>query len=266
MQRRRKTVLFVLLLSFVFWQMTAGSDEEQQIYLLKMERIRLQQQIAKLKKDRAQLQQDGTAYASSHQTRLQSLRKRVSDAEQQLRDERTRSAAVLGGLRQQQYLLAVRRGMLERFMQRNRELITGWKTSVAGAVPMLADKEAAAADALLSESRLAGVSALELYNRFWTVLRAAVTGSFDSRSVTDEKQTQYRLLRIGRLLQYRSGEERAAFQFRTAKGWEWRSTPLTAADRLAVRDGVRMVDGKKAPDFVLLPIPSGLFSVPGGKK
>lgn len=262
-----RMLLLLLLFAGVLLPVLAADDEEQQLYRLKMERIRLQQQISKFKKERRQLKQDISSYRSTHRNGLQSLQKQVQDAEQQLRAERGRSAAVLAGLKRQQYLLAQRRGLLNRFMTRNRVLISAYNKTAAAAVPLLAGKESAALDGLQSESRLDGVTALEIYNRLWTVLRSGLMSSFDSQSSGDDKSRTARLLRLGRVLQYRSDGVKSSVLAPAGNAkWKKLRQPLSDSDRLALRRAVQMVDGKKPPDFVTLPVPVKLVEVKRGQK
>ncbi len=258
----KKIFIFFVTTLFLFTQQ-AVANKEQKLYQLKMKKAQLIKQIKQFQDRKIKLQTSINSYKTLQIKNLTAIQKRVKETEKNLRKEQIKKAISLGKLKKQQYLLHIKKRQLQQFMKRNRILINDFKNLIKKSAPMISQPETAAADALLSESRLSTISGLEIYNRLWTIARSGIMHSFDSQTTTDHNQPKFRLLRLGRILQYRSDrQEHASVKIKTySNDWIWSLKGLTLKNRLAIHKAVKMVDGKKAPDFIILPILANLFKL-----
>ena len=111
---------------------------------------------------------------------------------------------------------------------------------------------------MLADAEFANILPEEIFNRYYNFLNNELLIALDSE-VYVKGNTKY--LRIGWIIMAYSDDEGKDVGI-LVKGkdgeWEWKSN-LSFSMRKAIRDSMKMVEGKKAPALIEFPVPISLI-------
>ncbi|MBN2038971.1 MAG: DUF3450 family protein [Spirochaetes bacterium] len=257
---KKTAYLLILLLA------TALYAEDDKNYLLRKKIQESKQKIERLNKLTEETDKRIKDLSESHAKRI---KKRTSDIselgseirvlEKELRNAKLQNSTLKNSVKDFELQFASYRNSIEKNMEKSRQ-------SIRNNIPYNIEERNTNISKLISETEFESITPEEIFNRYYNFLNRELATGMDSE-VYSKGNIKY--LRIGWILLCYSDDQgkEAGILVKKNNKWEWK-TDIDFSTRKAIRDSIKMVEGKKAPDLMEFPVPLSLLkeTAKGGVK
>ncbi len=244
----------------------AYAAEEDKNYLLRKKIQEYQQKIERFNQQAIETDNQIKDLTESH---IKRVKKRKSDISEfnneitmlgkELKNEKLQNGSLKNSVRDYELQFSQYKNRIKKDMEESRE-------SVKTGIPYNISERDINISKLISDTEFESITPEEIYNRYYNFLNRELAASMDSE-VYSKNNIKY--LRIGWVLLCYSDDQGKEAGILTKKNnkWEWK-TDIDFTMRKAIRDSIKMVEGKKAPDLIDFPVPLSLIreSMKGGAK
>ena len=253
-------IFAVMLLVGTLFSSDSETDQ-MRVYKLKLNILKLKKNIKYFKAQRKILDIQIIEFNKNLNKRLSEEKGRLRQCQGELFKER-------GRLKEKELLFVAssnRRKLFENllsyFKRENTGLLNRFRYLVKNSFPFMLDAKSGAISRLLTETQLTSVSGMESYNRLWCLVKKDLYTSFDSR--VHKIEIGNKQLRLGNGLVFFLKNSKYELLFRKINpdgiSWLRKSDCLSYSQRSAVKLSFKIAEGKKAPDFILLPLSTSLI-------
>lgn len=111
---------------------------------------------------------------------------------------------------------------------------------------------------LIADTEFANISSEEIFNRYYNFLNKELLTAFDSEVYVEDN---LKYLRIGWIIMAyadESGNDVGILTRDNKNKWTWKND-IGFSMRKAIRDSIKMIEGKKAPELIDFPVPLSLI-------
>lgn len=248
----KKTAL-ILIIFFLAGSINADEDKN---YIMRKKIQETRNKIEEFSKNKKETDEKIEEFRTSHARRMKKrkadiakLETEVSELEKELKMKNIEKRALERGVKNKEIQFASFRNKLENSMQSYNSLIMEW-------FPYNREERSLNVKRLVADTEFENIIEEELFNRYNNFLNKELLLGLESEVYVKDN---VKYLRIGwMLLAYSNerGEDTGIITLKNDK-WTW-NRDLNFEMRKAVRDSIKMVEGKKAPDIILYPVPLSL--------
>ncbi len=258
--------LYFIVILFLFFGAAYGEDEEDKNYILRKKIQDAKKKIEEYKDKKKEIDEKIVEFKSTHTKRIDKrngdiskLTKDIASLERDLKGAKSEKRTLERQVRNNEMKFSA-------FRSRLKEYLTVYREEIAKGIPYNKEGRSTSITRLLSDIDIESISTEEILNRFNILISKELNLGLDSEVYVKENM---KYLRIGWMLMAYSDEEGKSAGLLTLKNgkWEWEND-LSFPMRKAVRNSIKMVEGKKAPDITLFPVSMSTISkdVKGVKK
>ena len=253
----------LLSLIFILCMFTIVNADEDKNYVYRKQIAEMQKKIDEYKKKTSESKKQIKDFSASHVERIKKrksdivdLTEDVTTLERELREKKIKNASQKRSLKNSEMRFAAFKKSLRKSMNQTEQSISEFPYNI--------EERNANISRLILDSELEGIPALELFNRYYNYLNRDLLTGMDSE-VFVKNNVKY--LRIGWVILCYTDENKDEEGLLLMKNnkWEW-NTKLDFSTRKAIRDSIKMVEGKKAPEMIEFPVPVSVIKNKGGIK
>ena len=177
------------------------------------------------------------------------LSENVSHHEKELKSKKLENKSLERSLKNHEIQFALFRKRLKKYME-------DYQRAIKKEIPYNKEERSLNVSGLITDVQFENITPEEIFNRFHNFLNKELLLALDSEVYVKDN---IKYLRIGWiLLSYSDDSGKNAGILTRKKGeWVWEDN-LSFSMRKAIRDSIKMVEGKKAPDLINFPIPMAL--------
>ncbi len=190
---------------------------------------------------------------------IKRLNSDVIKLERELKNEKYQNSTLKRSLKNFEIQFSLYRDKIKNQMDLN-------KKSIKTGFPYNKEERTTNISRLITDAEFESIAPEEIFNRYYNFLNRELLIGLDSEVYVKE---DIKYLRIGWIILAYSDDQGKEVGLLTMKNdkWEWK-TNLDFTMRKTIRDSIKMVEGKKAPDLMDFPIPLSLVreSMKGGAK
>lgn len=248
-----KKISYILIL-FMGVALFAEDDKN---YLLRKKIQEAKQRIEQLNQLSTDTENRIKELSESHSSRIKKRNTDISELgaeisllEKDLKNAKLQNRSLKNSVRNYELQFASYRDSIKKHMEDSRQ-------SVKDGLPYSIEERSENISKLISETEFESITPEEIYNRYYNFLNRELATGMDSE-VYSKGNIKY--LRIGWILLCYSDDQgtEAGILVKRKNKWEWK-TDIDFSMRKAIRDSIKMVEGKKAPDLMEFPVPLSLF-------
>ncbi|MDY6934167.1 MAG: DUF3450 family protein [Spirochaetota bacterium] len=244
-----------ILLLFIIINSAHGEDDKN--FILRKRIMETKKKIESYNSKSKEIEGRTEEFSKKHAERVKKRRRDisrlgedVSKFEKELRVENIKIMSNKKVLKNLERQFAV-------FRKKIKENMNNYNQSILKGLPKSTEDRSLNVSRLISDTEFANITTEEIFNRYYIFLNKELITGLDSE-VYVKDNIEY--LRIGWILLAYSDSEGKNVGLLTRKDgkWVWRNS-LDFSMRKAIRDSIKMVKGKKAPELIKFPIPLALI-------
>ncbi len=249
-----KKIPYIMILFLII--NTASADEDKN-FILRKKLIEAKKKIEEYNSKISDTDKRIKEFQESHIKRIE---KRESDIkrlnaeatrlERELKDEKFQNRTLKRSIKNYDIQFSLYRDKVKSYMD-------SYKKSIKAGFPYNQEERTTNISRLITDTEFASIAPEEIFNRYYNFLNRELLIGLDSEVYAKEN---IKYLRIGWIILAYSDDQGKEVGILTKKNGklEWK-TDLDFAMRKAIRDSMKMVEGKKAPDLMDFPIPLSLI-------
>ncbi len=248
--------LYPILILFLFFG--AASGEEDKNYVLRKKIQDAKKKVEEYKNKKKEIDEKIIEFRSSHTKRINKrngdiskLTKDITNLERDLKGAKSEKRNFERQVRNNEMKFTA-------FRSRLKEYLIVYREEISKGIPYNREGRSTGITRLLSDIDIESISTEEILNRFNILISKELNLGLDSEVYVKDNM---KYLRIGWMLMAYSDEEGKDAGLLTIKNgkWEWENN-LNFPMRKAIRNSIKMVEGKKAPDLTLFPVSMSTIS------
>ncbi len=250
-----KKLSYLLILFFV---VTSLKAEEDKNYILRKKILEAKKKIEEYNEKKTEIDKKTGEYQSMHGKRIvkrkndiSKLTKDVSKLENELKGAKIEKRRLERSEKNYELKFSLFRAKLK-------EYLIAYRKEISKGLPYNIENRKTNINRLLSDIDIESISTEEVLNRFNILISKELFLGLESEVFV---KNNIKYLRIGWIALAYSDEEGKDAGIITMKNgkWEWENN-LNFQMRKAVRDSIKMVEGKKAPDITQFPVSMSIIN------
>lgn len=237
-----------------FFILTGVSAKEDKDYILRKKILEMNKNIEMYNQKSRDTETKTTEFRENHSKRIlnrkndiSKLTKDISQLEKEFRTQKLKQKALKKSLKEYKLQFSL-------FRKRIIDDLTDYNKKIKDGLPYNIERRSQNITKLITDASFESISPEEIFNRYYNFLNKELIIGLDSE-VYLKDNTKY--LRIGRVIMAYSDDSANNVGILTWKDkskWDW-GMDLTFTMRKAIRDSIKMVEGKKAPELIDFPVP-----------
>ncbi len=250
----KKILITVILIVFAGLYLSVSGDSLE--YKKKAEEAlnrarEFQKKTRELSSEMKEFEKNSARRIERRKDEIKDLQKEITELKRELGRETARKQGRQRALRE----LALK---FETLREDTENSMKGYDRSIEESLPFERENRSLILHKIITDASYQSVNPEEVYHRYHDFLRKEYLRGFDSEAYTDGENACVRVGWV--ILACLDGSGDRAWMFVRDKGRWRKKSDLTMAQSRAVKDAVRMLQGKKSPSLVEFPVPAGLFT------